>query len=359
MPRPDDWVGPHRETRRRWSRRSWSVTGMAWALGLLVPNELRAEEEMFRLEWHTPADCFAQGRAEQKLAVLLGAKPERVVTAPMQVTVTVVHSDERLWQVELAVRQHGETRLRRLGASSCDEVGDAVALLVAFAVDPDYRSRVPAPPQTDPPEISAAAPVALPPPQASPPQPPIAPSSFVPQYVRPPNPTRVEAFVGLGPVMEFGMLPWVGLGGTLVGGAQIGHLRMEVAPKLFASAAARLPGASQGGGHFWVEAAALRSCWLVPTTTQTMLGPCAMLELGLLSGRGFGVDFPASAHKTWGSARAGLHAEFVPTPRVHFAVQGDFGLPIGRPRFLLDGTEIHRPAGVVGGGRVLVELHFR
>jgi hypothetical protein len=83
-----------------------------------------------------------------------------------------------------------------------------------------------------------------------------------------------------------------------------------------------------------------------------------MVELGLLSGRGFGVDIPASAHKTWGSARAGAHAGFAPTRSLHFALQGDFGLPFGRPHFLLSGTELFRPAAVVGGGRVLVELHF-
>ena len=347
MRRTDDWRGPRRGTRRRWFRRVWSIPGwgVACALGLFAPNELRAEEELFRLEWHTPPDCSPKEHAERKLAVLLGAKPEQLVTAPIEVTATVVHSDPGVWQVELAVTQHGETRLRRLGARSCDEVGDAVALLLAFAVDPDYRYRASARPQmeapqpsSEPAQVSAAAPVALAPAplaaQAPPPPGPIAPS--VVQYPPRPGPTRVEAFVGLGPVIEFGMLPAPGLGGTLVGGVQIGGLRIELAPKLFTSAAARPPGATRAGGHFWVEAAALRSCWLVATTAQTVLGPCAMLELGLLSGRGFGVDIPASAHKTWGSARAGAHVEFAPTPSVHFAFQGDFGLPFGRPHFLLE-----------------------
>jgi hypothetical protein len=40
------------------------------------------------------------------------------------------------------------------------------------------------------------------------------------------------------------------------------------------------------------------------------------------------------------------------------ALQGDVGLPLGRPTFIAYGAPEHRPARVVGSARLLIEARF-
>jgi hypothetical protein len=314
----------------------------------------------FQMTWEVPADCLPQAPARRKLAVLLGREPEDVASAPIEVHAAIARTGEEAWRVELAITQHGERRLRRLTASSCEELGDAVALLVALAIDPDMRTRLGAAPpdepyaregQQPPAAASLPAPAGSPAPLPARAEPMARPAMPYASFTGSTRRLRWDGFFGVGPVVEAGVLPHPGFGVSLAAGVDVERLRLELGARYVTSAR------TDQGVYLHLEAVALRVCWLVPLGRDARLGPCAVGELGQLRADGSRAG-AGSDSADWGAARAGAHIEARPLHPLHLALQADAGLPFGRPTFIVRGEQDHRPASVVAGARILLEVHI-
>lgn len=349
-----------------------AVVALTGLLASAVAAE--AKRSSFETHWYTVDECDPRAQFGEKLEVLLGSDPEGILSASLSVTAVVRRTVPDQWQVELSFTEQGETRSRQFTAPSCSELADAVALLVALAVDPNLENRRM---HATPIVASSASSPAVPLTNAASDATPkvrdrtIPMASHVDSIAIPhardatmPQATthtwaRFYPFLGLGSAINFGVLPGVGFGGLVIGGLQSHHLRLALVARLLGSKPAILSGPTAAHADLYSGAVALTPCWLVRFGSRISLGPCAAAELGMLWGRGEGLEGTRSVEKPWGSVRLGAHGELELSRAVRLVLAGDVGAPFGQPRFLLAGEQVHRPNSTVGGLQFLGEMHFQ
>jgi hypothetical protein len=264
----------------------------------------------------------------------------------------------------LEVVQHGtEPTRREFNASSCAEVGSALALVAALALDPNARTEElpshlsapvePAPPTVEPPRPAAAAPAPLPKPA-----PMSLPASAPPRPAAP----RYAAWLGVATAIGVGYAPKP-LGAT---GFSLGVRRegsgwspgFQLTP-LWSKTGTTGPQAP--GGAFSWALGRLEGCPLqFALTSQLAFEPCAALEIGRLwaTGAASGVT-PVSADRWW--LAAGV------SPSLHlrwgswFARLGGLVLlPATRDEFVFHDPErsIHQPSAIVAGASLGLGFQF-
>jgi len=113
------------------------------AAALSVPN---ASDANFSFAWSAPPPCPTRAEVLARAERLIG---HALTRAPGAQRVSLVGAIQALadanfeLHAELGPRGEGE---RTVSASSCDELGDAMALFIALSVDPDYAARTSASP---------------------------------------------------------------------------------------------------------------------------------------------------------------------------------------------------------------------
>ena len=129
-------------TRLRLSRlvRLFGSTWLACATLFLSAHSI-AEERGFELTWQGPEECAERSRALSSVERLLGAPPEQLATPPLAVLASVASATSGEWRVRLVITREGTSRTRELRGHSCPELADAVALILALAIDPEVFSR--------------------------------------------------------------------------------------------------------------------------------------------------------------------------------------------------------------------------
>jgi hypothetical protein len=272
----------------------------------------------------------------------------------------------------LEVVQPGvEPTRREFSASSCAEVGSALALVAALTLDPNARTDV-LPARAAVPAADEAAPALVPPaeiPPPAPPQPPPAPPPFpAARAVAPPlsssralRAVRYSAWIGPAAGVASGYAPelLVTLGVTLGAraawpgwspGVQLTPLWGETGTT----------GPRAGLGIFTWAMGRLEACpALVPLAPNLSLEPCLAAEFGRFSARGAdgAVDVPTTAQRLW--------ASFGATLSLQWSGKGWFGragallfYPATRYRLVFDAPErfVHQPGLAVGG---TIALGFR
>jgi hypothetical protein len=321
------------------------------------PSHSNAE---FSFTWSAPDPCPPKtevlARAERLIGhPVTGAPPGNAV----ELSATVERQADETWQLEvLSAGPGGESR-RMVSASSCDELGDAMALWIALSVDPDYAARGgPGPSRVVNPG-GAREPAMPPRPVPEPPSPPPAPT-------RPPVPARAA---GIAPTPL--AAPW------LVRGEVGGAVWLE-----------RLPGVAPGGvvygalaherrvlalelGLFPPERAVRQSVSAdlsLATLTGTLgyawfdgvLTPYAGLELDLLHGVGRQIEHPASGNVWLLGFDAGLRLSSVVRGSLRLFVDGRASVLAERARFHVEpDTELFRPSRVGAQFGLGAELGLR
>jgi hypothetical protein len=302
---------------------------------------------------HTPTIAWTAAPGCPEGAVLR-SRVERLIGRALRdgdeaVAVTAEVTRGENFALELRVRSDTGVRERTITASSCDELVEIAAVVIAVAVDP-----------------SASLMPALEPEPAPPPDPVVpakASTSPTPVRVAPRgNPRRrpggtLQASAGVGLGMVPGPTAAVGGGG----GVRWAHARVDLGLEHYVTRTARADDGSRG-----VDVRALiaraQGCW-VPTAGRVVEFPlCAGFAAGAVHGRGFGVPRGDSRRAAW----IGLHAQvglwiaplagrrwfaFGPMVRVQ--------APLVRPAFALDGFGVlyrTKAASLVAG--LAVELRF-
>jgi hypothetical protein len=249
-------------------------------------------------------------------------------------------------------RAAGEPTRRDFTAGSCDEVGSALALVAALALDPNARTEsLPVrAASTQPGSAAATAGAPLP---ASEPE--AAAASEPPASAHPAPAARYAAWIGPSAGLTLGAAPkLLGLVGLSLGVRVV--TERPLAPSLQLTPLWGKTGATgpaSGKGEFAWALGRLEACpvsWHLSAPLR--LDPCAAVEIGRLSARGADaqIDVPVTAERWWVApgATLSLHANF----GGWFVRIGALALiPATRDEFvfLQPDRRVHEPSAVVGG----------
>lgn len=308
-----------------------------WTLALGVVAVLGASGRgaaADELAWTAPAGCPDAAAVRARIDARLA--PGIAVPA-LRITVThrrggyVASIDPRGWSLATAMRTLTSTR--------CDELADAVAVIVARlageaaasaagAASPDRALAVP---RRAPGALLA---FALPP---RPPDP-LAVSAHDPTSAgssRWGGGARALAVSGIGGV------PHVGLGGELAGFVYRREAFLELALARWRHGTAYLAPGAPGHVDVGLRAVAVRGGW----ASQTMpLRAWLGVELGEMTGRGVALVDPRNGSARWTAVAGGFGVAWAMARHVKLVGTIELAVPTARPRFQLgDGTMVYEP----------------
>jgi hypothetical protein len=297
------------------------------------------------LSWEAPPECPSLGDLNAAIERNLG-RPMREVAEPEFRARGRVSLDENFaWHVAIVLTSGGETRERHLSGSSCWEVTEATAVIVALVLDPTLGGRADeaatlkdeAPPteEAPPPEAAPAAS------ENPPPEPPAL-------RLGARGPARPEEDTATPPPSEPGTAviarPYVawdgfalpasafGIGGAL--GAAGSKWKLE------ASGAYFFEQRSEPSGNLAVDLSLLvagpRGCYL-PLSGSLELLLCGEAEIGVLQGKGVNAGNSRSGTLRWFALGAAALLQFELDEAVALVTGVDGLAPLLRDEFVVVG----------------------
>ena len=303
------------------------------------------------IEWSAPPECPAAAELRASVVQLLGGEQAR---EPVRAEATVVREGEGYAaQLVLAV---GEQRSeRRLQASGCAALADAVAVVVAVTVDPvqlldaEGEHVEVTEPIAEPIAAPVVAPIAVP-------EIPSAPSSTPTverERVRAPG-VHLRVFGG----PDFGATPKItgAIGGAI--GLRGHWWRAEIDGSFAFARTTSLPSDDDVTAKVSRWSIGARGC-AVPTRGRIEVPLCAGVEAGQLVGAGTGQTIgKATRARPWVAAVVGPALAITVVPRLAIVVGADLVVPAWRARFQIGTAQIHRPQPIGVRGLVGVELRL-
>jgi len=337
------------------------------------------------LAWTAPSVCPDRAAVEREIYVLLQGSmaPRNAVAARAAVT----RVGDR-WHVDLAIRTGQGSGERAFEASSCAELGSAVALIVALTVDPSRRApeaaSAPAAPLGAGTSVDASAPVATGAARSGETGARAAPDG------RPTgtassgegsnngnrtaaNGDNVRLAVGAELVGDVGALPSASVGAAVSLALLLGRARLEARGRLLPSQRALDPARPAQGVDLGLLGGGARACVAVGAKALA-IAPCAGLEIDRIAGAGLGIDARADAPTeggssarsgsgVWASLEPGLLVTWAPLRVLALRLDADLLVPLARPAFVVlrpDGGVagvLHRPSPL--GGRLALGVEAR
>jgi len=318
-----------------------------------------------------PPECPDRAALESELTRLLGDATTR--GTPLEARVRIDKPQGKGFRLRLELKQsQARASERKLEGTSCETLIETAALLIAIAHDPSaVVERRPAPLIAEPPPPAPPAPA---PPLAAP----VAPPSAVPPWAwTRPAPPRAPLALGLlvraGPLFGVGDLPGPHAGFAVGAALRLSAYRIDAAFELGAGSAKTLDARPDAGADFVRLAGVLRGCrvivpldggaWPRPSLGLDLSG-CLGIELGSLSGEGFGVSNPARGSALWAAPRVDLRLGLGAVGPLGFAADVGLAVPVDPRRYVLRGGEdaavvvVHEPAVVAGRAAIMAEIEL-
>ncbi|HVY25903.1 MAG TPA: hypothetical protein VHB79_05100 [Polyangiaceae bacterium] len=341
-----------------------SVGGVAAAEPVTAPVDVPAPAELVSLVYSgAAAGCPSETEFVSEIMARV-TRPVRFGAggAAVQMVVTLFPNGEQVTGKLEVSRATSEPTHRDFTASSCEEVGSALALVAALSLDPNARTDA-LPVRAVGTQGAAAAPVAEAPasPVAPPPKAP-APTTAAP--ASPPlNDTRYGYWVGMAGSGVLGAAPKpLGLVGLSAG--LRGVRERLLSPSLQLTAAwgkTGVTGPAGSPGEFTWALGRLELCPLSVSLSEPLrLDPCAALEVGRLTARGADTSVvPVTAERWWVApgATVSLHAHF----DSWFVRAGASALfPATRDEFVFrePNRSVHQASPVVVGVSLALGIQF-
>jgi len=251
-------------------------------------------DSRFLFEWSAPAGCPSRaevlGRAEQ----LVGHTLVPAANSPtVELSAAVQPSASSTWLLEVGAGASGGG-IRTVSAPTCGELGEAMALLIALSIDPDYPRRAAFPPDApgwarfaDVPV--APAPPALPTPATAPLRVPELAASRSTSTSTGAAPRLEGALGALGSVW-LGRLPGIAPGVVLRSSLESKRFVLALELGFFPTQHV----ATQGGaGDLWLASVGASLGYAL---FNGLVTPYAGVQLDLLHGVGSDVSAPQSGH---------------------------------------------------------------
>ena len=265
------------------------------------------------LHYAEPVGCPGQARFVEAVNARVRRPIEWSQTATViQMVVTIERGAGHVRGTLEVTRNAAEPTRREFAAATCEEVGSALALVAALALDPNARTEPllpPAPNASRQDFPSPPVPVEPEPaPVASTPAPPATPTLPAPPPPRPHAPSRYLAWLGpsVGVAAGYAPEPLMSLGLAL--GAR--RLASGLSPGLQLTALwakTGTTGPSAADGSFAWALGRLEVCPLqLQLDARLVLEPCAAAEAGRLSARGAETQVaePVTVERWWFAAGA-------------------------------------------------------
>ena len=364
------------------------------------PGLARAQPEArsspIALRWQAPSACPSASEivetAEALLAEALLAEaqlaetslpeaplgPERASRAPIEVEAIVSSLESGRFEVRLESAQG----VRRLEASSCALLGEAVSLILALMVDPAALETAPEPEGAAAllarleaeaePELASGA--LAPDPgqvaegrgQPAPFEPAeilSAPRLLAPPSTPPPPPaprSGPDRWLGLQLHLlgDLGSLPAAALGPAASISLGLGRLRCALGAFWLAPREGVAPARPSAGGLLSLAGARLSAAF-VARSGRLELGPAALLEAGVMVGEGHGVTDPGLGRALWFALGVGLEARLGLLPWLRLRAALELALPLLRPSFVLLGVgPVHRASPAIARVALGLELAY-
>jgi hypothetical protein len=303
------------------------------------------------IRWQAPAPCPSEGWFVNRVAAFLGRPLDEAASENVHGSSQVTRSDGA-YRGELKLRIGAEAEQRQLADPDCTVLADALAFVLASAIDP-LVSYERAPALEDVGEHGKASETAndneLPVAASSP-----KPAGVVPQ----PSASELQPRFALGAVIgsQFGILPEVAWLLGVSGELKLGIFRAQT------SAAALLPQRlplrnAEARGDFQAGLVSLDACLLVKQQAVE-IPVCANLELGAVRGESAQVSDPRAIWLPW--IRTGLATSAAVPLGEGLALRGAVatGLVAVRPRFSLDGEVVHEAQPIAGSAAISLEWRF-
>jgi hypothetical protein len=277
----------------------------------------------FELSWDVPLGCPDQEAAERALRDYLGERSAaRKGSHATEVTVEIESLDHGRFHAHIDLDSDEGSGERTFEGQGCAHVAEAAILIVAMAIDPEgTAARLDQP--SDRADVGQGAT------QAN-------------------GPLRVA--LGLHLDGDLGSLPspTVGAGPSL--GLRLGRLQIDALGTAYLPQTTVRGPTAKGGGELWLYTAGIRACYSLLQDTRDGLGfgPCLGGDGGLVYGRGQGLARERSQSQFWGAAFIGLGMLEVVLQRWEFGLTAEAGLPLHRPRWVIDDFgEIFQTSAVV------------
>ncbi len=281
----------------------------------------------FRFNWSAPDECPTQQQVQAEIARLVH---DDLRGHELAAKATVSHGS--LWSADLTTEHAGLTGHRTIEAPSCKAAADAIALIVALLIDPDA---LPVDAQTPGPQVPVV------------PEPPKS------------GKRKTQFLLGVHAQGRVGVLPGADLGVGLGVGLASVRWRTDVrwSYGLRRDQVAALP--SGASGRFNVASGSVTEC-LNLGRTRWGFGPCAALEAGRVSVKGFGATAGFTRDTLWLALGAGAFLSLAMGQHLHALLEADLLAPMYRPDYVFQdvpGVVFRAPAV---GGRALADIswHF-
>jgi hypothetical protein len=313
---------------------------LAVAAGLALPRVGRAEPESVHIDYAAPAGCSTAAAFLRSLRARTSRFRQAAPDEPARRFRVRVAASEPAFAGTLEIRGlDGSTAVRRVDATICEEVANALALMTALAIDPDAVTSTPDAATDSPagpgdealaePDVDPATTRLLRTSSA------VLPRTPPPAPQMPSEPWRWSA--GLHGHMTFHLTPSLGYGGDV-------FVDAEAPPSSTLGPSLRLGVflnqgdvdlATGGTARFQWAAAAVEGCpvRLSVPSWRFALHPCLGLRLGVLHGEGRGISDPRQAWSLWSAAEPVLRLRIAATEQFIVEAQGQLMLPFTRTEF--------------------------
>ncbi len=305
------------------------------------------------IEWSAPASCPDAEWAHREVERFVGDSLAQTRTTQLSFEVSITPEPAEGWVANIVTITEGGRRRRVLPHSDCERLSEAVALIIAMAIDPAAidaadesalgaiaRARTaedePPPPESS--EISeqpestseesdSSSPEPEPPPTSSPPtSPPRPPGRFSDRWAGP----RLAFDAGVG------RLPTVDLGGTAGASIGVGPLRFDLLGGIWAPRSVPVQG--DATTHFWAWSVALRLGWAFAASRRVDLPLMVGVDLGQVRAQGRGLQAATEAAPPIGHAHLVPGVQIWLGPRVGLVGELDIAVPWARPQFTVEGA---------------------
>lgn len=337
------------------------VVGAAGAFVAVAASGDAPTREPVRVDYRSEGQCpsgaafFGEVRARtDKVRSATEGEPARVLRVEVQ-----EGAKDSQGSLVVVGADGAASSVRRVRATTCDDVVRALALVAALAIDPEAKtaprvapSPLPQAPDAEPPPsatapataVDAGAPEAAtsPPPRTTARTTPTA----TPKLPEPPEPpAKTEISLGLGVGLEGATVLEARPSPVLVLGFDVARNRL-LAPWLALRLARSFEGeaaTAAGTAKLVFSSAALEGCPLRLRLAEPLaLSPCARVAFGFVEAEGAGISTPASALRGWGDvgmhARAALHL----AGPVHLDGHVGARVPLFRDTYFVDaGTTLY------------------
>jgi hypothetical protein len=347
--------GTFRTFRSRTQPRNWltcpsplaAAPTLTLAVALAVAPPVRAEQQLLRFDWKAPDACPTREQVLAHAEKLLGRAPEKALSEALVLSVEVSGQPGGGFQLVFSSRSATSSATRNVSAESCQELGEAAALLLALTIDPSLKAGAPGAEGAFATESDATTPTPASEPapaKTTPPTPPATQAQAQAQAssVPPARSQRRHWLGGAELALWNRRLPGVSPGVVLHGGLSGRSWLWLLDAGFFPERHAGVAGSSAGGD---LELGSLgTNVGYAFAFSSVRVTPLAGVELDWLHGSGSGVSQPGSADLLLigfgGGARLGLSVSRSWT----VYGQGQLSVLAQRPRFVLDGIgEVFRP----------------